>query len=123
VLPPWEHTSPSAPVRGILGGSVFAYRQRWRQAPVISFLIQVLLDEAVVLHYTFYLGDELVAKLELPNDPKLASKFVDSHVKREERALEMGRIGVLFGNIQEKTGNIAGVAVFGSLLSISYYFL
>jgi hypothetical protein len=58
----------------------------------------------------------LVAKLQLPSEPRLAAKVVESQVRQEERALEIGWVGKMFGSHQEKPGNIAGAAICVSLL-------
>src|SRR4051812_44645357 len=64
-----------------------------------------------------------MARLELPKQPDLASKVVDSHVRREERALEMGMVGSLFGSMQEKPGNVAGFAIAVCMLFLIIIFI
>jgi hypothetical protein len=63
-----------------------------------------------------------VAKLELPAQPELASKVVESQTRREEKALEMGWVGFLFGSGSEKPGNIAGIVIALSIIALIIIF-
>ena len=64
-----------------------------------------------------------MAKLQVPDQPELASKIVESQVRREERALEMGWIGALFGDVHHKPGNIAGFVIVMSMLFLGALFV
>jgi hypothetical protein len=48
-----------------------------------------------------------MAKLELPQDPILASKVVDLEARKHERWQEGGWMSAMFGFSSEKPGNIA----------------
>ena len=61
----------------------------------------------------------MVNKIELPEDPKLAGKILDAQARSETRRQEMGWGGKLFGNANEKPGNIAGFAILFSILMIA----
>jgi uncharacterized membrane protein len=47
---------------------------------------------------------------------------LDTQAKQQERKVEMGYIGRLFGSVRDKTGNIAGAAVIVGLLMIAVVF-
>ena len=63
-----------------------------------------------------------MAKLELPQDPILASKVVDLEARKHERWQDGGLMSGIFGFSAEKPGNIAGFvlvisfALFGCVL-------
>src|SRR3954454_13750316 len=50
-------------------------------------------------------------------------KVVDAQTRRQERALGMGMIGSLFGDIQHKPGNVAGFAIAVSLAFLALIFI
>lgn len=53
-----------------------------------------------------------MAKLELPSDPKLAGRLVQSHVDTEDKKMRRGALGVIFGMDKEKPQN-AAIFAFG----------
>jgi glycerol uptake facilitator-like aquaporin len=57
-----------------------------------------------------------MARLELPNNLRLAEKVLEYETQRTTRSSEMGWIGRIFGNAIEKPGNIAGTAIVVSFL-------
>ena len=48
-----------------------------------------------------------MAKLELPSDPKLAGRLVQSHVDTEDKRMRRGALGAFFGMEKEKPQNAA----------------
>jgi hypothetical protein len=52
----------------------------------------------------------------LPQDRVLAEQVIASRVRQEERVTEMGRFGIIFGSVQEKPGNIAGMVILSSFI-------
>lgn len=58
----------------------------------------------------------MVDHLQLPQDPKIAGKIIDSEHERESLRLGRGVMGGLFGSGDEKPGNIAGTVIVGSFL-------
>jgi hypothetical protein len=57
-----------------------------------------------------------MAKLELPQDPILASKVVDLEARKYERRQEGGLMSAMFGFSSEKPGNIAGFVLIVSFM-------
>ena len=60
----------------------------------------------------------MVNRIELPKDQELAGKVIASQTRQEEQKLEMGWIGRCFGSVEHKPGNIAGIAILGSILMV-----
>lgn len=61
-----------------------------------------------------------MADLNLPDDPKLAGKLIDSRMKQEETRLQQGRLGTWIGGRDHAPHNIAFLAlVFFALLLAS----
>jgi hypothetical protein len=63
-----------------------------------------------------------MSKLELPENPKLASQVLSTHADQEALKLRRGIMGWLFGMGEEKQINVGAFAfIFSSLMFIAVY--
>lgn len=52
-----------------------------------------------------------MAKFELPENPDVAIVIVETQAKQKEKLMQVGILGLLFGDLKDKPGNIAGLAI------------